>query len=228
MPINQVENKKIPFQLQLTKLHQELDHLQSIYGDLGLKPIYGAGQINNPQLLFLFMNPTGRNISASPDWSGLRAPWLGTKNIWKLLSSLGLISLSTYQHTQNLLPQDWSPSFSEQIYQELKNNSVYITNLAKCTQLDSRPLKNNVFQAYLKNTLKEIYQINPQKIISFGNQVSSILLAQNIQVSKYQKLDQETLSIKVLQIAVFPVFYPVGQGLRNLPKAIARIKKIMK
>jgi len=77
------------------------------------------------------------------------------------------------------------------------------------------------------NTLEEIYEIDPEIIISFGNQVSSILLDKKITVSNYKKLERENLVIKDKQFEVYPCYYPVGQGMRNIKKAINRIKIIL-
>ena len=122
---------------------------------------------------------------------------------------------------------EWSENFAQDVYENINNKSVYITNLAKCTQKDARKLNDAVFKKYLKNTLKEIYFINPQKIISFGNQVSSILLNRKIKVSEYKDKGKEVLFIKDKKLDVYPVYYPVGQGARNMNKAIKRIKYIL-
>lgn len=67
--------------LQVTILHKEFDTLQQIYGAKELNSIYGAGYIDHPNIMFVFMNPTGRNVASSKDWKGMKAQWLGTKNI---------------------------------------------------------------------------------------------------------------------------------------------------
>src|SRR3972149_809751 len=188
--------------LQLDHLKKDVDELQKLHGNPELNAIYGAGCIRMPKILFLFMNLTAKNISSSPDWKGLRAPRIGTNNIW------------TYD-------------FAFSVYDELNKKSVYVTNLAKCTQDDARALKDKVFKDYLDNTLKEICAINPLKIISFGNQVSSILLSKKIQVSNYKSNEKEILKLKNKVFDVFPVYYPVGQGMRNIDKAISRISSII-
>ena len=76
-------------------------------------------------------------------------------------------------------------------------------------------------------TKNEIAMVNPKHIISFGNQVSSILLGKNIRVSDYKKTQKEILSINDIDYKVYPVFYPVGQGMRNMPKAISRISDVL-
>ncbi|MFH1990299.1 MAG: uracil-DNA glycosylase family protein [Patescibacteria group bacterium] len=214
-------------QHQLIELHPEIDRLQLIYGSPELMPVYGAGCFNKPDVMFIFMNPTGRNISAHATWTGLRAPWLGTKNIWKLLYRLKLLSSSSYNLTQSLRAEEWTESLAETIYSELIKNKVYITNLAKCTQDNARPLPDDIFKKYLENTRKEISLIQPKKIVSFGNQVSSIILDKPIVVSKYKGIQSEILKIKNSSFKIYPVYYPVGQGQRNMPMAIKRMKRIL-
>lgn len=53
--------------------------------------IYNGGCTKNPNICFVFMNPTGRNIASCPEWKGRRSPWIGTKNIWKLFYKIGLL-----------------------------------------------------------------------------------------------------------------------------------------
>ena len=211
--------------LQIKSFFKELDKLHKRHGDKGLFPIYGAGCVNNPKYFFLLMNPTARNVSAFPKWKGIRAPWLGTKNIWKLVFQLGLLSEKTFNKTQFLKPSQWDNDFSLKLYQELAKNKVYLTSLAKCTQKDARPLPNRVFKEYLKQTQKEIHKTKPKCVICFGNQVSSIFLGKNVKVSDY-KNKSEKIIIDKRVFRVFPTYYPVGQGLRNIKLAVKRIKSI--
>ena len=46
----------------LSDLNKEYDKLQKKYGDKRLDSIYNGGCISNPDICFVFMNPTGRNI----------------------------------------------------------------------------------------------------------------------------------------------------------------------
>ncbi len=204
--------------MQVTKLCKHYDQLQQIHGDSSLDAIYGAGQINKPKFCLVFMNPTARNISAHKEWKGLKAPWLGTKNVWRMFYQLGFINNSLYKEIQQKKPSEWDYEFSKKVYTNIKNNGIYITNLSKATQIDARPLKNEVFRDYLDLFKEEINIINPDIIITFGNQVSSILLNKPIKISEYRK-KHESLTIKGKDFDVFPLFYPVGQGTRNMPKA---------
>ena len=75
--------------------------------------------------------------------------------------------------------------------------------------------------------LREILLINPKKIITFGNQVSSILLGKPVKVGNYDKKSSgELLRINDKKFFVYPTYYPVGQGIRNMNLAISRIEEI--
>lgn len=71
--------------------------------------------------------------------------------------------------------------------QQISKNKYFITNLGKCTQVDARVLPNSVYSEYLDLLCKEIEIIDPKIIITLGNQVSSIVLNENISVSQCRK-----------------------------------------
>jgi len=208
---------------QVIQLHSKYDKLQLKYGDPTLSSIYGAGCINNPDIMFIFMNPTGRNISSVPSWKGLRAPWIGTKQVWDIFENLGLLRSEIYLKIKSIKPEEWDYDFAEEVYNDIQKHSVFITNLAKCTQIDARPLNNSIFKDYLNLMYKEIEIVNPKKIVTFGNQVSSILLGKNISVSNYIDNEKEMLN----GYEIYPTYYPVGQGRRNISLAIDRIRRVL-
>ena len=49
--------------MNLKQLEKEYDKLQIKYGDKNLDSIYNGGCSNNPDICFVFMNPTKRNIA---------------------------------------------------------------------------------------------------------------------------------------------------------------------
>jgi DNA polymerase len=214
--------------LQLIDLNKKLDTLHQMHGDPMYSSIYGAGKIDKPHIFLIFMNPTARNVSAKKDWQGLRAPWIGTKDVWRMLFYLGLFSNETLMYKiKAIKPDKWDKTLALQIYNCIAQKDVYITNIAKCTQADARALPNSVFRSYLPTMLEEIERIKPKNIITFGNQVSSILLSKPISVSNYINDEVEKLLIGDKEFNVYPTYYPVGQGMRNMPKAINRIKRII-
>ncbi len=211
--------------MQIIELKEDFDRLQLKHGAKGLKAIYGAGCINNPKILFVFMNPTARNITCLDNWVGLQAPWIGTKNIWKLFYLLDLLDKDIYTQIINRKPLDWDNDFATKVYSSIKQKEIYITNLGKCTQVDARPLSDNILRNYLPLLEKEIEAIKPQKIITFGNQVSSILLGQKISVSQCRRKPFKKI-IGDKEYEIYPTYYPVGQGMRNINLVIEDLKYI--
>lgn len=84
-------------------------------------------------------------------------------------------------------PKEWDYEFCNYVYEEIEKNKLFITNLGKCTQIDARPLPDEVLKKYLVLLFKEINIIKPKIIITFGNQVSSIILNKKISVSENRK-----------------------------------------
>ncbi len=212
--------------MKLKSLNKEYDRLQTIYGDIELHSIYNGGYEESPNICFVFMNPTGKNIASQPGWKGPHYPWLGTKNIWDLFIAVNLLDESLYNKIKSIKGVDWTPEFCEEVYNNIKKHKIFITNLGKCTQTDARPLKDNYFIDYLPLLEKEIKIINPKIIILFGNQVSSIFLNQKISVSEKRKQYIEK-KIGKEKYKCFPVYYPVGNGRFNIDKAIEDIKYII-
>jgi len=120
-------------------------------------------------------------------WKGLKAQWLGTKQVWKVLNRINVFGSDILEKIQNKKAIEWDNNFCNEVYDEVIKNKLYITNLSKATQLDARPLSDFVFEKYLNLLKEEIKAIKPKVIISFGNQVSSIILGETINVSKCRK-----------------------------------------
>ena len=86
--------------MKVEDLKKEYDKLQVKYGAKELDSIYNGGCEENPDICFVFMNPTGRNIASAKTWKGRKSPWLATKNIWKLFYNVNLISEDTFNKIQ--------------------------------------------------------------------------------------------------------------------------------
>ena len=213
--------------MKIDDLRKDYDKLQRKYGAKELDSIYNGGCENNPDICFVFMNPTGKNIASAKTWKGRKSPWLGTKNIWKLFYEVDLICFETFNKIQEKSAKDWDYDFCNYVYKEIENKKIFITNLGKCTQLDARPLKDEVLKKYLKLLFKEIDIVKPKIIITFGNQVSSIVLNQKISVSESRK-KHYNLKVGNNFYKVYPVYYPVGNGIFNIDKSIEDIKWIIK
>lgn len=170
--------------MNLEDLKPKYDKLQKKYGAKELDSIYNGGCTENPDICFVFINPTGKNIASSKEWKGIKSPWIGTKNIWDLFYKLDLMNEEIYRTIKKIKANEWTEEFAEKVYDDVKEHRYFITNLGKCTQVDARELPNSVYEEYLELLKQEIQIINPKVIVLFGNQVSSIVLKQKISVSR--------------------------------------------
>ena len=212
--------------LKLEDLNKEYDRLQLKYGAKELNSIYNGGCSNHPDICFVFMNPTGRNIAANKEWMGPRFPWIGTKNIWDLFFAVHLLDEDIYRKIKAIKGSEWTPEFSNLVYENVKKHKYFITNLGKCTQVDARPLPDDTYKKYLKLLEKEIEIIQPKLIVLFGNQVSSIVLDQRISVSQVRKQVFEK-KIHEKTYPCYSVFYPIGNGRFNIDKSIEDINYML-
>jgi len=212
--------------MKISDLNKEYDKLQLKYGSPELDSIYNGGLEKEPDICFVFMNPTGRNLASQKSWKGRKSPWLSTKNIWKMFFLVGLIDKKIYDEIMSRKPKEWDYSFADDVYENVEKHKIFITNLGKCTQIDARPLSDEVLGKYLNLLEKEIEIIKPKVIVTLGNQVSSIVLNQNISVSQCRKQDFFK-SIAGKEYKVYPVYYPIGNGMMNIEKAIEDIKYII-
>lgn len=211
--------------MKLEDLKVKYDRLQKKYGAKELDSIYNGGCTENPDICFVFMNPTGRNIASSKEWKGIKSPWIGTKNIWDLFYRLDLMNEKIYKTIKTIKSSEWTEQFAEEVYEDVKKHKYFITNLGKCTQVDARVLPNSVYEEYLDLLKQEIEIINPKTIVLFGNQVSSIVLNQRISVSQCRKqLFKQKINGK--EYNCYSVYYPVGNGRFNIDKSIEDIKYI--
>lgn len=212
--------------MTLEELKPKYDKLQKKYGAKELDSIYNGGCENNPDICFVFMNPTGRNIASSKEWKGLKSPWIGTKNIWDLFVELDLLDKELYSNIKSIKGCDWTEEFANKVYKNVKKHKYFITNLGKCTQVDARELPDSVYKEYLNLLKHEFNIINPKVIILFGNQVSSIVLDEKISVSQVRKRCF-IKDINGTKYKFYSVYYPVGNGRFNIDKSIEDIKWII-
>ena len=213
--------------MRLEDLKIEYDKLQLKYGDKELDSIYSGGCSNNPDICFVFMNPTSRNIASSKSWKGLKSPWIGTKYIWSLFFRLNLLDKAIYERIRSIKGKEWTEDFASEVYDNVCKHRYFITNLGKCTQIDARPLPDSVYKKYLHLFEKEIEIINPKVIVLFGNQVSSLVLNDKISVSQCRK-KLFNLDINGKKYKCYSVFYPVGNGRFNIDKSIEDISYVIK
>ena len=213
--------------MKIEDLRKDYDELQVKYGAKELDSIYNGGCEKNPDICFVFMNPTGRNIASAKTWKGRKSPWLATKNIWKLFHNVNLISEDTFNKIQEKKPKEWDYEFCNYVYEEIEKNKLFITNLGKCTQIDARPLPDEVLKKYLDLLFKEINIIKPKIIITTGTHtavpmcyIGKIFGSKIIFIETFANKNTKTLSGKM----VYPIadlFIVQWEEMKKLyPKAV--------
>lgn len=210
----------------MQRLIKRYDKLQDIYGSKELNSVYGGGCNKNAKVALVFMNPTKRNIATDKSWTGLKAQFLGTKQVWDFITKCGLFNEELNKVIQSKKSSEWTPEVCEKVYNEVEKQGLWITNLAKCTQDDARPLSDEVFIQYKDLLKEELKLVNPQKIFFFGNQVASIMLDEKITVSTTRKKKFE-LNIDDNVYDSYAIYYPIGNGRFNQHKAVEDIKEIL-
>jgi len=212
--------------MKLEDLNITYDKMQKQYGAKELDSIYNGGCKDHPDICFVFMNPTGRNIASSKEWKGIKSPWIGTKNIWDLFYAVNLLDQITYDKIKSIKGSEWTEEFAQEVYRDVEKHKYFITNLGKCTQKNARELSDNVYKQYLHLLEKEFEIIHPKVIVLFGNQVSSIVLNQKISVSKCRRMKFEK-KIHNTVYTFYSIYYPVGNGRFNMDKSIEDIRWII-
>jgi hypothetical protein len=211
--------------LQLDCISMGLQALeQTHHGDHTLDAISGAGQISRPKLALVFINPTHRNISTSRNWVGIKAPWIGCNNIWKLFVDAGLVDNGLYKRMM-VFGKDWPVKFAEEVYTHVRDRGLYITNIVKWAGLDARLPERNKVKIYLPLLLEELSAIKAERVILFGQLTFDAVLKELRMKESFRDCNEDTLATKRLETIssdygqLVACYFPVGQGIKNIRKA---------
>ena len=220
--------------LQIPEITRRVtDISQQYYGDHTLDAISGAGQIKQPRLALVFINPTHRNISTNPNWNGLKAPWIGCANIWQLFADAGLISAEINQASQRN-KTNWSEQFAVDVYSHAADQGLYVTNIVKWAGLDARLPEREKIKLYAPLLLEELRMARPKRIIAFGQLTFDGLLRElGVKIpdsfGMMNELTLETGKVHSIQTEIgeiIPCYFPVGQGIKNRAKAVEILQSI--
>lgn len=190
-----------------------------------LQHIHGFGAMN-PRLMLILINPTYRNLSSDPRYRGPRFPFIGVRQLWRVLADGGFLSKSI---AYSLPPRNgWQMEDTKKIQNELLRNKIFLTNVVKCCYSDSRYPKPEVIKDQVKILAEEIRMVKPKNIVAFGSLVYKILTERNIKLSSYRANAQGRRvyfeNISGLSVPVIPSYFPVGRG--NPRKAIMILKRV--
>lgn len=195
-----------------------------------LMPILGNGRISKPKFMFVFINPTVRNISSDKTWKGPRFPFIGTKQVWRVFQKAGLFDEQLLAKIN--ADSDWSVEFTEQVLDFLKNKSFYFTNLVKWTGHDASLPDSGKIKLFLPVLEKEIEIVKPEYIVTFGLLPFENLVKRKIKLSDYydnvmqtKKVNCFKINVGGIETNVVPCYFPIGRG---NPKRAVEILKLLK
>ncbi|MEX1061804.1 MAG: uracil-DNA glycosylase family protein [Patescibacteria group bacterium] len=214
----------------LSALWQEVEELnRRNFPKSNLKPILGGGKDNRPEIMFVFINPTYRNISAHPAWSGPRYPFIGTREVWRIFNRAGFLPSNLMKKIESFIP--WPVGLAEELEEFLKEEGLYLTNLVKWTGEDSTLPDFKKIALFRPLLLREIELVEPRYIVAFGLLPFKHLTGKTIKMGDYYGEVKATgrLAAYPLQEAfstgqVIPCYFPVGRG---NPKRAVEILKLL-
>ncbi len=211
----------------LDALWQEVDKLnKKHFPENNLAPIVGNGNIFKPKIMFVFINPTKRNISSDLSWKGSRFPFIGTKQVWRIFHRAGLFDDKLMQEINNL--SAWSVEFTEEILEFIKKKEFYITNIVKWTGHDATLPNSEKINLFLPILEKEIEIVQPEYIVTFGLIPFERLTKQKIKLSDYYNKIMQNKKLEFFKFnssKIIPCYFPIGRG---DPKKAVEILKMVK
>jgi len=199
---------------KLSELWNEVDNCKECKdSDNKLKHILGGGKETNPEIMFVFINPTYRNITANPNHKGRRFPFIGTREIWDAFIKSGILDSSILKNFSN----------ADFVINEVEKKEIYFTNLVKCTTPNSELPDTKLINKKLSLLFKEIDIVKPNLIVTFGLLPFYAITGSKIKLSEFYNKQLKsnnliTYTSKEIEGAaynVFPCYFPVGRGKRK-------------
>jgi hypothetical protein len=196
-----------------------------------LVPIVGNGKTRRPRFMFIFINPTIRNISSNPEWNGPCFPFLGTRQIWAVFLKAGLLDSKLFAEINK--NKFWTVKLAKRILRFLQDRGFYFTNLVKLTEYDSRLPDSKKIRLFLPVLKREIELVRPEYVITFGLIPFERLSGEKIKLGEYfsetmknRKLGFYVIKTDSREIKTIPCYFPVGRG--NPKRAVEILKLVAK
>jgi len=179
--------------------------------------VSGAGKARYPKIMGIFINPTMRNISSHPEWSGPRFPFAGINQFWRVMHRTGIFSTTGMKAIEN--SKHWTVDLARIVLNALDEAEVYLTNLVKRTYKGPQLPDCETVNIFLPILLKEIELIQPKYIVTFGRFPFFHLSGQKLKLDIYYRLFEGTHFLKTYNVIinsktykVIPCYFPVGRG----------------
>lgn len=133
--------------------------------------------------MLILINPTHTNISSAPEYRGLRFPFVGVRQFWRVLADGGLIGKKLAYGLP--LKRDWKFTDTEALVKELRRRHLFLTDAVKCCYPHSNYPPKKIFEYHKRFTAEEIRMVKPQRIIAFGSRTFQFLTGENIHLTQY-------------------------------------------
>ncbi|MBD3303909.1 hypothetical protein GF343_02095 [Candidatus Woesearchaeota archaeon] len=215
--------------MKLKEIWKEVDKLSKEFPSR-YNPIMGNGKCKNPKFMLVFINPTKANISSHPGWKGFRAPFIGTKPVWRVLHKAGLFNSQLMKVIEK--SDTWSTFLAEKVYKSIAKQGLYLTNIVKWTGETADLPKARKIKAYIPLLKEEIKIVNPKYIVTMGLIPFEHLTGRKIKLGEYYKEAMKTKKLRTYGLKidsetykVIPSYFPVGRG---EPKKAVEILKLLK
>ena len=182
----------------------------------GHRHVPGAGCTDQPDLMFVFINPTVRNFTAQQEWPGAPVPFAGNPKLWQILAEAGWVrkelpvEMVALGRTQTMVAG---------LVEEARRQRIYLTNAVKCVDDGSKlPAAERVTAAW--HWLEtEIALVRPRQIVALGLIPFRALTGQDVRLvdELWAAQHEEVRSYASRPIAgtiypVFPCYFPTGRG----------------
>ena len=194
-----------------------------------LVPIVGNGKLYKPRFMFVFINPTYRNISADRKWKGPRFPFVGTRQVWRVFHKAGLFDDKLIEYINE--NKVWDVRFTKKVLAFLKHKGFYLTNVVKWTGKDSGLPDSKKIKLFLPVIEEEIRLVQPEYIVTFGLIPFEQLAKRKIRLGEYYSEVLEDRRIKYFgtkiggtKTKIIPCYFPIGRG---NPKRAVEILKML-
>lgn len=213
----------------LEQLWEEVRELnRTHFPEHRLAPILGGGRKINPRIVFVFINPTARNISSDPNWPGPRYPFIGTKQVWRVFHRAGLLEDSLISRIEESAV--WPVALAKEVEASLQRRGFYLTNLVKWTGPDGSLPDRKKIDLFLPLLVREIEILSPQYIVTFGSLPYRCLTGKAITLGDYyhramgEGIVPEEVLIGSVRTGIVPCYFPVGRG--NPRRAVEILKLV--
>ena len=215
---------------ELAQLWQAVDDCSDCrQASNSLRHIMGGGLESEPDMMFIFINPTHRNITSRADYDGPRFPFLGTSEIWRVFADAGLLERDLISWIDN----GWNQDLIAKVICTVRDAGFYFTNLVKCTQPDSRMPSRKMIRKKLDLLVREISIVHPKLIVAFGalpfktlsNAELKLATHYENQISSVDLLTYPSIPVLGETFRVFPCYFPVGRGDRKRAVELLKVLK---